>query len=35
MFLSKGLKTAVFVDGTINDPSDVDKGYLIVTKAGV
>jgi len=25
----KGLKTAVYVDGTLNDPSDVDRGWSV------
>jgi Carbohydrate family 9 binding domain-like len=25
----KGLKSAVYIDGTINDPSDIDKGWSI------
>ncbi len=25
----KGLKTAVYVDGTLNDPSDTDKGWCV------
>ncbi|MHC4491218.1 MAG: carbohydrate-binding family 9-like protein [Planctomycetota bacterium] len=28
-WMMRGLKTAVFVDGTINDPSDIDSGWNV------